>query len=85
MLCSKEVTVRLSGGLHHQAATRFIQTANSFGCDVRVVCGGDSVNAKSLLGILSLSIGTGAQLTLIAEGQDAEAAVAALERCLSEA
>lgn len=84
MECTKEVTVRLSGGLRHQGATHFIQTANSFDSVIRLTCGANSVNAKSLLGLVSLNIGPGAQLTLSAEGKDAEEAVAALERCLSE-
>ena len=44
--------------------------------------GTNNVNAKSLLGVLSLSIGMGALVTLTAEGADAEAAVSALEQCL---
>ena len=82
MISTKEVTVRLSAGLHHQAATRFIQTANRYSSTLRVLYGGNSVNAKSLLGVLSLSIGMGALVTLTAEGDDAEAAVSALEQCL---
>ena len=84
MNCTKAVTVRLSGVLRHQAATRFIQTANSFDCNIRVTSDNGSVNAKSLLGVISLSAGTGTQITLDAEGADAEQAVAALEQCLSE-
>ena len=82
MVCTKAVTVRLPDGLHHQAATRFIQTANNFACTIRISCGENSVNAKSLLGVLSLSIGTGAQVTLTADGPDAEDALQALEQCL---
>ena len=84
MACTKDVIVRLSSGLHHQAATRFIQNANNFSCTLRVIYDGNSVNAKSLLGVLSLSIGSGARITLTADGADAEDALDALERCLSE-
>lgn len=82
MISTKEVTVRLSAGLHHQAATRFIQTANRYSSTLRVLYGGNSVNAKSLLGVVSLSIGAGAQITLTADGPDAGDALQALERCL---
>ena len=82
MLCTREVTVQVPDGLHHQTAARFIQTANRFTSVVRVVYGDNNVNAKSLLGVLSLSIGMGALVTLTAEGDDAEAAVSALEQCL---
>ena len=82
MISTKEVTVRLSAGLHHQAATRFIQTANRYSSTLRVLYGGNSVNAKSLLGVVSLSIGAGAQITLTADGPDAGDAIQALEQCL---
>ena len=82
MISTKEVTVRLSAGLHHQAATRFIQTANRYSSTLRVLYGGNSVNAKSLLGVVSLSIGAGAQITLTADGPDAGDTLQALEQCL---
>ena len=82
MISTKEVTVQLSAGLHHQAATRFIQTANRYSSTLRVLYGGNSVNAKSLLGVVSLSIGAGAQITLTADGPDAGDALQALEQCL---
>lgn len=85
MLCTREITVRLPGGLRHQDATHFIQTANSFDSVIRLTCGGNSVNAKSLLGLVSLNIGPGMKILLSAEGKDAEAAVDALERCLAGA
>ena len=83
MLYTREVTVQVPGGLHHQAVTRFIQTANRFDSTLRVAYGGNSVNAKSLLGVLSLSVGAEARITLTAEGPDAEAALGALEQSLS--
>ena len=82
MISTKEVTVRLSAGLHHQAATRFIQTANRYSSTLRDLYGGNSVNARSLLGVVSLSIGAGAQITLTADGPDAGDALQALEQCL---
>ena len=84
MQCTKDVVVQVSGGLRHQAA-RFIQTANRFESVIRVTYGDNNVNAKSLLGVLSLAIGNGAQVTLTADGPDAEEALADLERDLSEA
>ena len=85
MLCTREVTVQVPDGLHHQTAARFIQTANRFTSVVRVVYGDNNVNAKSLLGVLSLSIGAGARITITADGADAEEALDALEQCLAGA
>ena len=84
MQCTKDVVVQVSGGLRHQAAARFIQTANRFESVIRVTYGDNNVNAKSLLGVLSLAIGNGAQVTLSADGPEPEEALADLERDLSE-
>lgn len=78
MLCTREVTVQVPDGLHHQTAARFIQTANRFTSVVRVVYGDNNVNAKSLLGVLSLGIVGGVTIRIIADGSDEQEAVDAL-------
>ena len=79
---NKEVVVRCESGLHNRQATYFVQKANEFSCSIWVESGSRKMNAKSLLGIMSLGIGTGATVQLIADGSDAEAAVNALEALL---
>lgn len=79
---SKEVTVRCESGLHNRQATYFVQKANEFECSIWVESDNRKMNAKSLLGIMSLSIITGATVTLSASGSDAESAVNALEELL---
>ena len=76
---SKEILVRCESGLHNKQATYFFQKANEFNSMIWLESGSRKMNAKSLLGIMSLGIITGTQVTLTAEGSDAEAAVAALE------
>ena len=76
---SKEVVVRCESGLHNKQATYFVQKANEFTCSIYVESGSRRMNAKSLLGIMSLGIVTGTTITLIADGSEAEAAVNALE------
>ena len=78
----KEVTVRCESGLHNRQATYFVQKANEFESSIQLESGSRRMNAKSLLGIMSLSIVTGATVTLYAEGNDEEAAVNALEALL---
>ena len=78
----KEITVRCESGLHNKQATYFVQKANEFACDIWIESGSRKMNAKSLLGIMSLGIVTGAEVTLTAQGTDAEAAMAALEELL---
>jgi phosphocarrier protein len=79
---SKEVVVRCESGLHNKQATYFVQKANEFISSVWIESGSRKMNAKSLLGIMSLGVVTGAVVTLIANGPDAEAAVNSLEELL---
>ena len=79
---NKEIVVRCESGLHNKQATYFVQKANEFESTIWVESGNRKMNAKSLLGIMSLGIVTGATVNLIAYGSDAEAAVNALEALL---
>ena len=76
---NKEVVVRCESGLHNKQATYFVQKANEFESSIWLVSGNRKMNAKSLLGIMSLGIVTGASVVLSASGADAESAVNALE------
>ena len=76
---NKEVIVRCESGLHNTQATYFVQKANEFESSIWLESGSRKMNAKSLLGIMSLGIVTGSKVTLIAAGPDEEAAVNALE------
>ncbi len=79
---SKEIVVRCESGLYNKQATYFVQKANEFDASIWLESGERKMNAKSLLGIMSLEIVTGATVTLRASGVDAEAAVNALENLL---
>ena len=81
-MSSKEVVVRCESGLHNRQATYFVQKANEFTSSIWVESMNRKMNAKSLLGIMSLGIITGATVTLSASGADAEEAVNALEALL---
>lgn len=77
-MVTREVTIKNSVGLHARPATFFIQKANSFKSSIWVEREDRRVNAKSLLGVLSLGIVKGMEITLVADGPDEEAAVDAL-------
>ena len=79
----KEVTVENQVGLHARPATFFIQKANEFKCGIWVEKDERRVNAKSLLGVLSLGIVGGTTITLIADGADEKEAVAALSELIN--
>ena len=76
---NKEVVVRCESGLHNRQATYFVQKANEYESSIWLESGSRKMNAKSLLGIMSLGIVTGSTVTLSAVGPDEEAAVAALD------
>ena len=79
---NKEIIVRCESGLHNRQATYFVQKANEFNSSIWLESDNRKMNAKSLLGIMSLGIVTGATVTVSAMGPDAEAAVTALEALL---
>ncbi|MDR1692966.1 MAG: HPr family phosphocarrier protein [Oscillospiraceae bacterium] len=82
-MVSSEVTVSNQVGLHARPATFFIQKANEFKSSIWVEKDERRVNAKSLLGVLSLGIVKGSVITLLADGVDEDDAVGALAKLIS--
>ena len=78
-MISREVTITNAIGLHARPATFFIQKANSYQSTVWVEKEDRRVNAKSLLGVLSLGIAQGMTIVLSAEGSDETEAIDELE------
>ena len=74
-MISRNVTITNNVGLHARPCTFFIQKANSFKSSIWVEKEDCRVNAKSLLGVLSLGITKGTTITLIADGADETAAI----------
>lgn len=81
----KTVTVHIPNEHLNNASTFFIKKANEFSSHITVSRGSNSVNAKSLLGLLSMQLEYGMSLDLTAEGVDAAEALAALEQVLNPA
>ena len=79
----KEAVVNNQVGLHARPATFFIQKANEFRSSIWVEKDERRVNAKSLLGVLSLGIVKGTAINLIADGSDEKVAVEALVELIS--
>lgn len=80
---TQEVIVNNEVGLHARPATYFIQKANEYKSGIWVEKEERRVNAKSLLGVLSLGIVKGTAITLIADGPDAQEAVTALAELIT--
>jgi phosphocarrier protein len=73
-----DVVITNASGLHARPATFFIQKANCYKSTILVEKDDRKVNAKSLLGVLSLGIAKGMTITLIADGQDEDMALSGL-------
>lgn len=74
-MVKQEVTITNNIGLHARPATFFIQKANTFKSSIWIEKDERKVNAKSLLGVLSLGIAQGMKITIVADGSDEDAAV----------
>jgi phosphocarrier protein len=74
----REVTVRNKLGMHARAAVKFVQIANTFKSEVKVLKDDQEANGKSIMGLLTLVAAHGVTMTVVCDGDDAEKAVAAL-------
>lgn len=82
-MVSREIVVQNQVGLHARPATFFIQKANEFKSSILVSKDDRKINAKSLLGVLSLGVTRGTSITIEAEGLDEQEAVDALEALIN--
>jgi catabolite repression HPr-like protein len=83
-MVEKKVVVNLHTGLHARPAALFVQEANKFSSEIFVVKDTKKVNAKSIMGIMSLAVSKGTEITITADGADAEEAVNALAKIVSK-
>ncbi|MED1919178.1 HPr family phosphocarrier protein [Brevibacillus sp. DP1.3A] len=78
----RQVIVGLAQGLHARPATLFVKVAASFSSEIGLNKDEKKVNAKSIIGVMSLAVSKGQSVVLTADGADAEQALDALERVL---
>ena len=79
---TKEMTVTNKLGIHARPAAMFVKTASRFDSEILVQKDGETVNGKSIMGLMMLAAGPGSKLTVHAEGPDAFQAVSELENLL---
>lgn len=73
-----KVTLQNEEGLHARPAAMFVRRANQYASDITIVSDGEEVNGKSIIGIMSLGIFSGQEITLQADGADEDEAIADL-------
>jgi phosphocarrier protein len=79
-----EIIIKNKEGLHARPAMKFVETATGFNSKIQVKKGPKSYNAKSMMAVLSIGAVQGENLAIVAEGDDEEAAVQALQKLLTE-
>jgi len=82
MIIEKVVIIKNKQGLHARPAALFVQVANKFNSEITISKGRNKVNGKSIMGIMMLEAGAGSKVTMVVNGDDAEAAVKELEALL---
>ncbi|MBT2583700.1 HPr family phosphocarrier protein [Planococcus sp. ISL-109] len=83
-MVEKQVEVQLKTGLQARQAALFVQEANRYSSDVYLEKGDKKVNAKSIMGIMSLAVSKGTNVTISADGADEEAAVDSLAKLIEK-
>ena len=83
-MIEKNVTVQMKPGLQARQAALFVQEANKYTADLFLQKDNRQVNAKSIMGVMSLAISQGTTVTLLAEGNDEEQALAALTELVEQ-
>lgn len=83
-MVEKQVIVKLKTGLQARPAAMFVQEANRFSSEIFLEKDGKKVNAKSIMGLMSLAIGVGSTVNLIVEGKDEEAALSTLSEYIQQ-
>ena len=83
-MVSAEVKITNKLGLHARASAKLTQVASGFACEVWLSRNGRRVNAKSIMGVMMLAAGKGATIVIEAEGEGAEAALAALQKLFAD-
>ncbi|MEB1808667.1 MAG: HPr family phosphocarrier protein [Bacillaceae bacterium] len=78
-MIQKQLEVKLKTGLQARPAALFVQEANRYSSDIFIEKDNKKVNAKSIMGIMSLAIGKGVMVNVIVDGKDEEEAIEALE------
>ena len=82
-MVKKTVKVQLDGGLEARPVAVLVQVASQFESSVYVEADGRKVNAKSIMGMMTLGLNVGESVTICAEGTDEEAAIEGIEKYLT--
>lgn len=80
----KDFHVIAETGIHARPATMLVQAASKFSSDINLEYDGKTVNLKSIMGVMSLGVGQGADVTITADGDDAAEAITAISETMTK-
>lgn len=83
-MIERSVTIQLKTGLQARPAAQFVQEANKFQSEIFITKDGKKVNAKSIMGVMSLALASGTEVILSADGKDEQEAIDALANFISK-
>ncbi|PYZ97299.1 MULTISPECIES: phosphocarrier protein HPr [Alteribacter] len=83
-MAEKNFKITAETGIHARPATQLVNKAGQYESEVTLEHNGKSVNLKSIMGVMSLGVGQGAEVTIKAEGSDEEEAIKGLEEVMKE-
>lgn len=78
----RTLTIKSTEGLHAQLANKLVQVSNKYDVDIHLAYGHVIIDAKSILGLMSLAVPQGNNVRVVAEGEDAEIAIQEIEKIL---
>lgn len=82
-MIKKEMTIKIPNGLEARPVALLVQVASQYECSIYVECEEKKVNAKSIMGMMSLGLASGEKVFVSADGPDEEAAIENIEKYLS--
>ena len=82
-MTKKQITIQLPSGLEARPVALLVQVASQFSSEIRIETGDKTVNAKSIMGMMTLGLYAGETVTVSANGEDEEEALANIEKFLS--
>ena len=82
-MITKNMKIQISTGLEARPVAIFVQVASQFTSSIHVEVGNKKVNAKSIMGMMTLGLEAGEEVVITADGEDEEAAIAEIEKYLS--
>ena len=82
-MIKKTITVQLSSGLEARPVAMLVQVASQYDSRIQIECGERRVNAKSIMGMMTLGLSVGEIITVSADGPDEDAALAGIEAYLT--